>query len=113
MEAGGSGDWEEMLGRLSVCITRQEEAAMRQAAADTGSPGHHTDLHNHVAALLVEHGITTWANLHASFPGVRFLHTTCLLFCLGWASLEQDFACLPRFMFKQAEGSAHVWGDCP
>ena len=69
MEAGGSGDWEEMLDRLSVCITWQEEAALRQATADSDSLSHCRDLHNRVAALLVKHGITTWAHLQASFPG--------------------------------------------
>ena len=70
MGAGGSDDWGVMLNRLAVCITPQEEAALRQAVVDPGSPSHQTRLHNHVAALLVKHGITTWAHLQASFPGV-------------------------------------------
>ena len=69
MEAGGNEIWGKKLDRLSVCITRQEEAALRQATGDTDSSSHQTDLHNHVAALLVKHGLTTWALLHASFPG--------------------------------------------
>ena len=69
MEPDGSGEWGVMLDRLSVCITGQDEAALRQATADTSSPSHQTDLHNFIAALLVKHGITTWAHLQASFPG--------------------------------------------
>lgn len=85
MEAGGEEGWGKSLDRLSVCITQQEEAALRQATGNSGSPGHCTDLLNHVAALLVKHGITMWAHLHASFPGVTSLHMIkkCLLLCLG------------------------------
>ena len=70
MQAGDSEDWGEMLDRLSVYISQQEEAALRQATADMSSLSHQTDLHTHVAALLVKQGITTWAHLQASFPGV-------------------------------------------
>ena len=70
MEPDGNVEWGEMLDRLSVCMTRQEEAASRQATDDTPSPSPQMDLHNHVAALLVKHGITTWDHLHASFPGI-------------------------------------------
>ena len=74
MEDRSAADWEEMLDRLSVCITQQEEEALRQETAHKGSPSHCTDLHNYVAALLVKHSLTTWAHLQASFPGVIFLH---------------------------------------
>ena len=89
MQAGDNEDWEEMLDGLSVCISQQEEAALRQAIVDTGSPSHQTDLHNHVAALLVKHGITTWAHLHASFPGVKLYpcHLKALLAALSWLEL--------------------------
>ena len=70
MEPDGNEEWGEKLDRLSVCLNRQEEAALRQATVDTGSPSHQTGLHNQVAALLVKHGITTWAHLQASFPGM-------------------------------------------
>ncbi len=70
-----SADWGGMLDRLSHCITPQEEAAIRQAAVDRGSPSHLRNLHNLVAGLLVGHGITTWDHLHASFPGEASMHT--------------------------------------
>ena len=82
MEAGGKEKWEEMLDRLSDCITRQEEGALRLATGNPGSPSHQTDLHNHVAALLVKHGITTLEHLQASFPGViSYPCNLRLLFC--------------------------------
>ena len=92
MEAGGSEEWGEMLDRLSACITRQEEAALSQAIVNTGSPSHQTDLHTHVAALLVKHGITTWAHLQASFPGAAShpcneIQACC--FAMSWAVRNQ------------------------
>ncbi len=68
MKSPKEEDWRSLLDRLAVLITPQEEAAVRQAAVDKGSPSHLRDLHNHVAALLVKHGLTTWEQLHASFP---------------------------------------------
>ena len=69
MEATASEDWDALLDRLSACITPLEQAAVRQAAVDTGSPSHLKELHNHVAGLLVKYGLTTWNHLHTSFPG--------------------------------------------
>ena len=87
MEDGSAEEWEEMLDRLSGCITQQEEAALRQATGDTGSPSHVKDLHNHVAALLVDHGITKWTHLYASFPGV-------LSYPCPWPEPPADLPCL-------------------
>ncbi len=70
---GASGeedaDWGGMLDRLSACITPEEAAAVRQAAVDRGSPRHIRQLHDLVAGLLVKHRLTTWPQLHNSFPG--------------------------------------------
>ena len=69
MEARETVDWGVMLDRLAACITPHEEAAVRQAAVDRGSPSHLTELHTCVAGLLVKHSLTTWQQLRTSFPG--------------------------------------------
>ena len=69
VEAEGEEYWGTLLDRLSELIMPQEEAAVRQAAGDKGSPSHLRQLHNLVAGLLVKHGLTTWPQLHTSFPG--------------------------------------------
>ena len=38
MEAPGEEEWGVMLDRLSVCITQQDEAELRQATVDVDSP---------------------------------------------------------------------------
>lgn len=67
-----------MLDRLSHRMSYQEEAEFRRAAMDRRSPTHLRDLHDHVAGLLVKHGIATWNQLHGSSHGERSCHR------LGW-----------------------------
>jgi hypothetical protein len=75
----GEADWGGMLDRLSQVLTPQEDAGVRQVIADKRIPSGLLDLHlhKHVAELLVNHGISTWPQLHLSFPGeVPALHAT-------------------------------------
>ncbi len=70
-------DWSAMLDRLSACITPQEDAAVRRLGRDTTIPAPLLEvrMHNLVAGLLVKHALTTWPQLHASFPGRSLINT--------------------------------------
>ena len=46
---------------------------VRRIAGETEVPNHLVVLHRHVAGLLVKHGISTWEQLRANFPGTHLL----------------------------------------
>jgi hypothetical protein len=76
-------NWIGMLNRLSQVITPQQ---VRDAAVDVVGPKNlELHLHNHVAGLMVKHGIATWDQLRTRFPGEHLL----VLLSLGHGTISR------------------------